>query len=183
MRYTLSPKLHLSQLPLATRILLTSFLVSVIAALAVSCLKYSDRAEFTPTGAQRYWGGDPPRPGDEAEPLLAGEEAIDGKTPRALKKSTRQLVDLVHPHLFTVPIVLFILLHLLILTRVRDGWKIALIVHAFTAFAATFGLPFLIAATRGGALAFIVAGSNLLLSFAATCAILLFELWRPARGP
>ncbi|MBL8840587.1 MAG: hypothetical protein JNL90_03550 [Planctomycetes bacterium] len=185
MRYTLSPKLHLSRLPLPTRILLSAFLVTLQAALAVSALKYTDRAEFTPDGARSYWHGEAPA----ADELLPGEAEIDdaptaaARAP-ALRKSTRYLVDVVHPHLFTVPLVLFVLLHLLILTRLGDRAKIALTLHAFGSCAATFGLPFLVAASGTGALAFVVAGANLLLSMGGVALLLLVELWRaPPAGP
>jgi hypothetical protein len=184
-RYTLSPKLHLSRLPLPTRVVLTCFVVMIEAALLVGAQKYRDRAEFTPAGAQRYLHGDAPAtaPGEE---LLPGEDDIEeggGLRAEAPRKSARQLVDLVHPHLFTVPIVQFILLHLLILTRLPDRWKIGLTLHAFLSCAATFGLPFVVASSGAGAAGFIAAGASLLLSFAGVGALLLVELWRPADAP
>lgn len=190
MRYTLSPKLHLSRLPLPTRVVLTCFVVMIEAALLVAAQKYSDRAEFSPTGAERYLHGDPAGAATSKETskdaskedveLLAGESEIeDGALrPRSPRKSTRQLVDIVHPHLFTVPIVQFIFLHLLILTRLSDRWKIALTLHAFGSCAATFGLPFLVASSGAAATPFIVAGANLVLSFVGVGLLLLVELWR-----
>jgi hypothetical protein len=180
-RYTVLRRLHLSRLQLPTRILLTCFVLSIDAALVVGSIKYVHRAEFSPAGAQRYWRGD----GAAREglpPLLTGEEDIeDGAGARsadAPPKSARFLVDTAHPHLFSVPIVLFILLHLLVLTRLPDAAKVALDLHAFVSFAATFGLPFWIAAEGRGATLFVTAGANLLLNFAAVSAILLFETWR-----
>lgn len=189
MRYTVIPNLHLSRLAVSTRVLLTLFVLSIDVGLWVGSLKYTQRAEFTPTGAARYWHGDPDaaaadgRNGDE---ILPGERTIEdrarGVPPPAERKSTRFLVDVVHPHLFTVPIVLFILLHLLLLTRLSETMKIAFHVHAFVSFAATFGLPFLVATNGGGATWFVIAGANLLASFVAVSAILLFETWRPVRA-
>ncbi len=180
MRYTLTPKLHLSQLPLPTRLLLTGFVLSILAALWVGSLKYTQRAEFTPSGAQRYWHGEA-ESGNESGGRIDDGIVDVGPDALAERKSTRHLVDIVHPHLFTVPILLFILLHLLILTRLRDGVKIALQLHAFASFAATFSLPFLVAGSGQGAGAFIVAGANLLLSFVVIGSILLVALWWPRR--
>lgn len=187
MRYTLIPKMHLSRLPLPTKILLTCFVLSIDVGLWVGSLKYTHRAEFSPSGATRYWAGDGASR-DPGDALLPGEDEIAEPSPAgelrrapSARKSTRFLVDTVHPHLFTVPIVLFILLHLLILTRLPDAAKIALHVHGFASFAATFGLPFWIAAhdvaTGTGAALFVVAGVNLFASFALVSAILLFETW------
>jgi hypothetical protein len=189
-RYTLLPKMHLSRLPLPTRILLTCFVLSIGAALWVGSLKYTQRAEFSAAGARRYLHGE--ATGDSlgdrsSDGLLPGEDLIeegaDGLEPPAERMTPRRLVDVVHPHLFTVPIVLFVFLHLLILTRLPDGWKIALHLHAFAAFAATFGLPFWIARSGRGAALFAAAGANLLASFALVGAILLWETWlAPARA-
>jgi len=176
MRYTVILGMHLSKLPLPTRILLSLFVVSILVALWVGSLKYTQRAEFTPGGANRYWHGD--------ESAGDGFDALErGVAPLPERKSTRYLLDVVHPHLFTVPIVLFILLHLLILTRLPDPLKIALHVHAFASLAATFGLPFWVAARGAGGTGFVVAGANLLLSFVGVGAILLFETWWPRARP
>ena len=179
MRFTILPKVHLSRLSPATKVLVTCFVLSIDAGLYVASLKYTQRAEFSVEGARRYWHGD----GHVEAPLLPGEDEIadPGEIAPASqpRQSTRALVDAVHPHLFTVPVLLFVLLHLLSLTRLSEPVKIALDLHGFLAFAATFGLPFWIAADGKGALLFVVAGANLLASFAAASAILLVETWRP----
>lgn len=185
MRYTLTPKLHLSRLPLPTRVVLTCFVVMIESALLVASQKYSDRAEFTPSGAESYFHGDGAADAG-SPPLLPGEDQIDDSAPAQPRpaKSTRALVDIVHPHLFTVPIVQFILLHLLILTRLADRAKIALTLHGFGSCAATFGLPFVVAGSGHGAWLFIAAGANLLASFVGVGALLLVELWRaPPTAP
>ena len=187
MRYTLLPRMHLSRLPLSTRVLITAFLVSISAGLVVSSLKYTQRAEFTPSGAARYYHGDANRavasesaPATDT-PLLEGENQIEdrkpGLFPPAERKSLRYLVDTVHPHAFTVPVLLFILLHFLSLTRIPERWRIVFHLHAFASFLATFGLPFLIASHGSGAWLFVVAGVNLFASFFFVTAILLYETW------
>jgi hypothetical protein len=178
-RFTLFRKLRLSNLQLSTRVLLTCFVLSIDVGLWVGSLKYTQRAEFSAAGAQDYWRGR----GDAASgELLPGESQIEDAAattpPASPRKSTKFLVDTVHPHLFTVPIVLFILLHLLSLTRLPEGVKVALDVHAFVSFAATFGLPFLIAGSGRGAAAFVASGVNLLLNVIVVSVILLFETWR-----
>jgi hypothetical protein len=183
-RYTVLRSLHLSRLQLPTRLLITWFVLSIDVALVVGALKYSDRAEFSASGATRYWHGAGAAATGEQAPLLPGEEEIEGRgtePPIGAAKSRRFLVDTVHPHLFTVPIVLFVMLHLLSLTRLPTGWKVALDAHGFLAFAATFGLPFWIAASGGGAWLFVAAGSNLLLNFVVVSAILLIETWHAPR--
>jgi hypothetical protein len=182
MRYTVLPRMHLSRLPRSTRLLLTLFVLSVLGGLWVATLKYTQRAEFTPGGAARYWRGD--SPARAADELLPGEAQIEDSGTRdglavaaEPRKTTRFLVDVIHPHVFTIPLLLFVLLHLLILTRLTERAKIACHLHAFASLAATLALPFLVAGSGRGGLAFVVAGANLMLSFVAVSAVLLFETW------
>jgi hypothetical protein len=181
-RYTVLPKLHLSRLQLSTRVLLSCFVLSVDVGLWVGSLKYTDRAVFSAAGARDYWHGAAPVSADPADSILPGESQISdaGEPPRAgaQRKSTKQLVDAVHPHLFSVPLVLFVLLHLISLTRLPEKAKVALHVHGFASFAATFGLPFWIAAEGRGAALFVVAGANLAANVLAASAIVLLATWR-----
>ena len=118
--------------------------------------------------------------------MIEDTTAKELQPPAPPRKSFKYLVDTVHPHLFTVPMVLFLLLHLLSLTRLPEKVKVALDVHAFLSFAATFGLPFWIASSGRGAVLFVVSGASLLLNMLAVSVILLVETWRPdpdARRP
>ncbi len=191
MRYSVLPRLHLSRLPLSTRVLLTCFVLSIDAGLWVGSLKYTQRAEFSAAGARRYWRGDESAASDPSAAILPGESEIEEPGSKiaepggelhaaATRKSTKFLVDTAHPHLFTVPIVLFVLLHLLSLTRLPEAAKIALHLHGFASFAATFGLPFWIAGEGRGAALFVAAGVNLLANVVVVSLILLVETWRPA---
>jgi hypothetical protein len=98
--------------------------------------------------------------------------------------TTRQIIDIVHPHLFTVPIVIFILGHLVHLTRLPDAWKLGVNVTAFTSFLATFLLPFAVVSHAGLAPLLFVSGCVFLASLVALCVIPLWEMWlgRPGDG-
>jgi hypothetical protein len=174
-------RLHLSRFHPLMKVLLSLYILSVAAALWVACLKYTDRAEWSAEGLGVYVQGSSAPVDDPFGDPLSG-------TPEGLVQqeglSRRQMIDIVHPHLFTVPIVIFILGHLLHLTRLPDALKLAVNASAFLSFLATFLLPVLI--TRHTLLGptLVVSGSVMLASFAALCAVPLYELWigRPGRG-
>ena len=187
MHYLTRQHLHLSRFHPLMKLLLTLYILSVAGGLWVASLKYTDRAEWSADGAARYVRGEAnPAVGaaqDQAlfgDPLGGTEEGLMLHEPL----SRRQLVDIVHPHLFTVPLVIFLLGHLLHLTRLPDVLKGALNVAAFAAFCGTFLAPFALsdAATLGHVIH--LSGTLLLVSFALLCAIPLWELWlgRPGAG-
>ena len=181
MHYLTRQRLHLSRFHPLMKVLLTLYIASVLAALWVATLKYTDRAEWSAQGARLYIAGDGAGARDPLADPLAG-------TPEGLSRheglSRRQLIDIVHPHLFTVPIVLFILGHLLHLTRLPDPLKLLLNVAAFGSFLATFLLPLALPRHPGLAPALIGAGTLMLASVALQCLIPLYETWlgKPGAG-
>ncbi len=176
MHYLTRQRLHLSRFHPLMKVLLSLYILSVAGAVYVATLKYTDRASWSSEGAAVYVAGtagadaaaDPFR-----DPLGGTTEGIA----HAEGMSRRELVDIVHPHLFTVPIVLFILGHLLHLTRLPDKLKLAINAGAFLSFFATFLLPFAIHSQRALAPLLIASGSVMLLCFALLCAIPLWETW------
>lgn len=186
MHYLTRQRLHLSRFHLLMKVLLTLYVLSVAAGIWVASLKYSDRAEWTPDGAGRYVAGEPNAGADPA-----GEDPFGdpfGGTPEGRfvqeRMSRRQLVDIAHPHLFTVPLVLFVLGHLLHLTRLPDALKLTINVAAFVSFGVTFGAPFAVDDPSILGPLLYGAGWTMLVSFALLCLVLLWETWwgRPGDG-
>ncbi len=174
MHYLTRQRLHLSRFHVLMKVLLTLYITSVGCGLWVATLKYTDRAAWSADGARLYIAGDGAGAGDALGDPLAG-------TPEGLSQhpglSRRPLIDIVHPHLFTVPIVLFILGHLLHLTRLPDPLKLALNVSAFASCLATFLLPLALRAHPGLAPLLIGAGTVFIASVALLCVIPLWETW------
>ena len=185
MHYLTRQRLHLSRFHPLMKALLTLYIASVAIAVWVGTLKYSERGTFSPAGAGVYVRGSDAAGGTPAtdafgDPFAGTPEGIARKE----GLSRRQLVDIVHPHLFTVPIVLFILGHLLHLTRLRDRWKLAVNAGAFLSFFATFVSPLLV--TNRAALGWLLFGGGcvMLASLAALCLVPLWEMWfgKPGEG-
>ncbi len=185
MHYLTRQRLHLSRFHPLMKGLLTLYVISVALATCVAALKYSDRAEWSPRGAGVYVRG-ATQDGGAATLDAFGDPLAGTPEGSALRPALtrRQLVDIVHPHLFTIPIILFILGHLLHLTRLPDALKLGVNATAFLAFFATFLAP-LVVEDRAvlGPLLF-VSGTALLASLGAQCLVTLWELWlgEPGEG-
>ncbi len=173
MHFLTRQRLHISLFHPLMKVLMSLYIVSVGAGLWVATLKYTDRADWSAQGVELMVHGSEERAADDAfgDPLAGLEpETHEGM-------SRRELVDIAHPHLFTIPIVLFILGHLLHLTRLPDWLKLGINVAAFGSFLATFLLPFLIIENATLAPALYISGWTMLVSFVLLCAIPLVEMW------
>ena len=182
MHFLTRQNLHIARFHPLMKVLLTLYIVSVLAALVVAALKYTDRAQWSAEGLERFVAGSGPAAIDDpfGDPFSGTAEglAVDPAMSR------RELVDIVHPHLFSVPIVIFVLGHLLHLTGLRDRWKLVINVTAFVSFLATFLLPFAVVGSPGLSTLMYVSGCAMLLSFVALCVIPLGSMWygKPGRG-
>ncbi|MEZ5988685.1 MAG: hypothetical protein R3F30_06100 [Planctomycetota bacterium] len=175
MKYYHGSKARLGAMPLGLRIVLALYLVTTILGFGLSGAKYwfrgdRDGALLRADGARAYYA----ERWDDQDALLAGDAA----------GPTRWLVDATHPHLFTVPIVLLVLGHLVQLSRGPQALKSGLAVLAFASFLACFGLPWLAPTWPGLAPAVPWAGATLVLSGIGMSAWVLVELvlGRPGRG-
>lgn len=178
MHYLTRQRLHLSLFHPLMKVLMSMYILSVGAGIWVAAMKYTDRGEWSAAGVGEYVHG----ASDPADDTFG--DPFAGATGLAEGKSRRELIDIVHPHLFSVPVVLFILGHLLHLTRLSDVWKLTINVTAFASFLATFLLPFLLLDDTTLAPVLYVTGWLMMISFVALCVIPLFEMWvgRPGRG-
>ncbi|MDG2149257.1 MAG: hypothetical protein P8N09_07020 [Planctomycetota bacterium] len=161
------------------KILLSLYILSVGAGLWVATLKYTDRAEWSQPGIEQFVHGSQDSAADPFDNPLAGLDEHNSEG-----KSRRELVDIAHPHLFSIPIVLFILGHLLHLTRLPTWMKLTINVAAFTSFLATFLLPFVVVNNATLAPLLYASGWTMLISFVLLCIIPLTEMWlgRPGKS-
>ncbi len=171
--YYRMPGFSLAHSNLSTKLLITFFLACALGALSVALLQYADRA-----GLSRQ----------EAEEWLLGNEGDSGALEIKMKRSYRELLAITHEHAFTVPLVVFVLMHFVGLCSLPERWKIALYSTAFLSVAASFAGIWLVA-YAGGAWTLLVRGAGIVmaLSIALGCAIPLREMWwvgrrRPARA-
>lgn len=182
MHFLTRQRLHLSLFHPLMKILLSLYILSVGAGLWVATQKYADRAEWSAQGVEDYVAGE--LGGDVDEPF--GNPYADSEAGAAKPgKSRRELIDIAHPHLFSIPIVLFVLGHLLHLTRLPDWLKGAINIGAFVSFLGTFLLPFVVTGERVLAPLLFGCGWLMLVSTTLLCVVPAYEMWfgRPGAKP
>ena len=163
-QYYKMPGLTLANATASTKVLITLFLATVILGLGIALLQYSERA-----------GGFSDRAALE---FVKGNEG-DPDTFRIMaEKSFAELVATTHEHAFSVPILLFVILHLVGLTSIREGAKIAIYIIGFGSTVATFAAPWLVSYGGAGWTPLLRFGGMTMTAVLAASAILcLFELW------
>ena len=116
-RFYKQPGFTLARANSSTRMLLTLFLCTVLAGCIVALLQYSSKAGgFSGDAAQSWIEGN--------EQDLEAEELFP-------KKSPREILAIVHDHIFSLALLLFVVLHLVELTPWTETPKISLSVAGY----------------------------------------------------
>ncbi|MGH7663418.1 MAG: hypothetical protein ACRENI_03855 [Gemmatimonadaceae bacterium] len=163
--------------PLHTRVLLTLFNVMMALATAFGIIMYRVRTGLTPSGARDWY--------------LGNEATAGAGDPMLFARSFRELLDVTHPHAFSQSFLFFILCHIFALTRVRDGWKIAVYAASFGSVLIDLAAPYLIRYVSPDYAPLQIANSILMTAaLAALLAVPMYEMWlyrepagQPATGP
>lgn len=144
----------------STRLAYTLFLVFSLASYAVMVALAAERSGFSASSAASYYAGD-------------GERYA---------KTTGELLEVTHFHLFSMPMMLFVQGHLFMMTRWPRRVKVALLFAAFAGAALDLSAPWLVVFVSRD-LAFLkVAGRCLLGPALITFAVVpLVEMWTPER--
>lgn len=134
-----------------TKILITLFLFSMIVAFGVAGLNIYDKVGRAKAGASQRYG---PEKIQAASPLTSPDELpIEDSEPGTLASAEAltarmntfsSLVDITHPHIFQIPIMLFVLAHFLMRTRVSEWFKLVNYAASFGGMAAFIATPWLV---------------------------------------
>ena len=168
-QYYKMPGFSLSNSDAATKVLLTLFLVSVLGGLAVSMLKYLDHAGFSVEEAQQW---------------IKGNEGNFKVKEQRYEKTYNELVSITHDHAFALPMLFFVLLHLVALCTISQKAKIALYLAGFLSLWGSLGGPWLIAyAGTGWTWLMMVSGMTMAAVIVFSAVLCLWEMWlaRPFR--
>lgn len=165
--YLAPPYFSLSRLPITTKVGLTCFYLMILGALAFTGFVVfaertgydADRAHDNFRGTDWRWEAGQTPPIDVAE-----------KTPR-------QRHDIIHPHGFLMPILFFILVHLMEMTRVPRAAKIVLYVTAFAGTVVVIAAPWLAHASRAWAGVLVAAVIAQLSTYALMILAPMGEMW------
>lgn len=147
------------------RILITLFSLTLTIALTVGVINYHQRTQLTVQGTEEWYRGNEEDP-DPAE--------------LRFPKTTLELLDVTHPHLFFQTIMFFLLCHIFSLTQTADGVKITLYGIAFGSVLTEAGLPWLIRYLGGGFAPFLLISTLVLTGTILTLLVVpIKEMWWP----
>ena len=122
MKEFLANKGGLSALQPTTRFALALFLAFALASYGVMVALGLQRSGFGPESIALHYGGATP---DEA-------------------KSTGELLETTHFHLFAMPMQLFVLAHVFLLGRAKQRWRLAVVLACFAGAALDLAAPWLV---------------------------------------
>ena len=161
--YYKMPGFTLAKSNLSTKVLITSFLITVLAGLWVALLQYTERAG---TSAK------------EATEWVRGNESDLAATELRPEKSFRELLSITHEHAFSLPILLFVLLHLVGLCTLPEKLKITLYLAGFLALLGSLAGPWLIyGVDPAWNLLMRISGIIMTLVLAFSAVTCLYEMW------
>lgn len=163
-------------LPISNKIFFTFFLSIITIAIGLGFLNYYERTGFSPQKTIRYYCGE-----EEEElgtPLSAEENQAKVKEGLFFPKSYRELLEVTHTHIFSIPIVVFILSRILAMTHTREGLKITIYGVSFLGIILNLAAPWLIRyVCPHFVVTFTISNILLIMSFGAYIFIPLYEMW------
>ncbi|TLD41446.1 MAG: hypothetical protein JETT_2293 [Candidatus Jettenia ecosi] len=163
-------------LPVSNKIFFTFFLFIIAIAVGIGFLNYYERTGFSPVKTIRYYCGDE----EEEFDMSASMEENQSKMEEGLffAKSYRELLEVTHTHIFSIPIVVFILSRIMAMTHTREGLKITIYSVSFLGILLNLVAPWLIRyVCHHFVITFIISNVLLTLSFGAYIFIPLCEMW------
>ncbi|OQZ00498.1 MAG: hypothetical protein B6D35_06540 [Candidatus Brocadia sp. UTAMX2] len=163
-------------LPISNKIFFTFFLSIMTVALGVGFLNYYERTGFSSQKTIRYYCGNEEE--DINAPLSAEENRSKLEEGLFFPKSYRELLDVTHTHIFSMPIVIFILSRIMAMTHTREGLKVTIYGASFMGILLNLGAPWLIRySSPHFVLTFTISNILLILSFGAYISLPLYEMW------
>src|SRR5436853_3437007 len=195
----------LSRSDAGTKILITLFLATMLAAFAVAELNVYDKVGRIKNGIARRYGPEQlpkqvdasMQPGETApietasvetsppsDAIETGEAAsIEADMPVARMNTFSALVDVTHPHVFELPLVVFVLAHFLMRTRAPRWLKVSSYIIGFGGIVLFLSAPWLVRyVSIKASPALYVGAAAIGASVFFMIVISLWDMWSPATG-
>lgn len=172
-----------------TKILITLFLFSMIAAFAVAGLNIYDKVGRLKGGTAHRYGPERadngpvvPSSAEDELPLESSPSAPAVEPVVARMNTFSSLVDITHPHIFQIPIMLFVLAHFLMRTRVGEWFKLTNYAASFGGMAAFISTPWLVRYWSIGWTPLLFVGASAMgVSVLAMTLVPIWDMWSPPR--
>lgn len=166
----------LSRSDTGTKVLITLFLVTMAVSIGVAELNVKDKVDWSSEGVVRRYGPDE----EESAPL--DELPLEGSPLVARMNTFTLLLDVTHPHVFELPLVVFVLAHFLMRTRAPSWFKVSNYVVSFAGVAAFLSSPWVVRYVSIGAAPLLLVGAVMVgLSSVMMIVVPLWDMWTPPR--
>ena len=168
--YLAVPHFPLSKLPITTKVALTIFAFSLFSGIFfVGVVLFAERTGWTAEGAAMNYGGSE-RYAEETG-VIAEELVVE------LPK--REIYDIIHPHSFLMPVIFFILCHLMEMSFGPKWLKLTLYIGSGVGMLVVIFAPLLIFASLPMAVILAPAVGVMLLGFAVMIVMPVIQMWKP----
>lgn len=166
--YMQIPHYHLSKLPLTTKVALTGFSLATLAAIAFSVFAvFDERTDLSSKGVKANF---------------AGDERVSKETGEKFEKmyaepTKRALYDIVHPHSFMMPLLYFVLTHMMEMSFGSRGLKLGMYVSAFVSMMLVVFAPLLVAWSLSAAPLVLAGVTVMSLTFTYMAFVPCWQMW------
>ncbi len=174
----------LSRSDTTTKVLITLFLLTTLAAFTVAELNVYDKVGRIKNGVVQRYGPEETVDTATANPGQAADMSslpLDTEPPVARMNTFTALLDVTHPHVFEIPLVLFVLAHFLMRTSAANWFKLASYLLAFGGVTAFIAAPWTVRYLSPRTAPLLYAGAITVgVSSFLMIAITVWDMWRPA---
>lgn len=164
-------------LPLSNKIFFTFFLSIIAVAVGLGFLNYYERTGISSQKVIRYYCGDEEEDFNTYPPAEGYQSSIMEQG-LFFPKTYRELLEVTHTHIFSIPIIIFILSRIMAMTHTREGLKIIIYSISFLGVILNLVSPWVIRyAWPSFAFVFLTSHVLLIFSFGAYVFIPMYEMW------
>ncbi|MFP5263174.1 MAG: hypothetical protein ACLGJB_14835 [Blastocatellia bacterium] len=182
----------------STKILITFFMLFMVGSFTVALLNVYDKVGRVPNGVVERYGPDVADAPAESAPAVTGAGGIydeaaagEGATEAAAEppamvarmNTYSALLDVTHPHIFEMPIIILVLCHFVMRTRLANWAKVLTYALSFGGVAGMLATPWLVryVSVRFAPM-MMAAAAALAISAVPLIFVPLWDMWMPARA-
>lgn len=162
-----------------TKILITIFLLSMIAAFVVAELNVYDKVGRIKDGVALRYGPEAPPPNPD-QPIDPANLPSENDISIARMNTFSLLLDITHPHIFEIPLIIFVIAHFLMRTRVSEKFKIANYLLSFIGVILFIGAPWAVRYISIKTASMLYLGAILMgVTVLVMIVVSLWDMWQP----
>lgn len=133
---------RLSSASLSNKTFFSFFLILMGLSMVVAFWNFYERTSFNPSKVTRYYLGNVRE--DEPEDAPLPEEGL------MFPKTKREMLEVTHVHIFTIPLIFFVMSRILSMTSMREGYRLATFVASFVGIVLNLSGPWLVRYVSSG---------------------------------